>query len=47
MGIKTEVMAGKLLDLYRQWVDEGRPKGGEKDGACETAQESAETMQAG
>lgn len=45
--MKSKRMAGKLLDLYRQWVEQGRPKGGEQDGERETAQESAETMQAG
>lgn len=47
MGIKTEVMAGKLLDLYRQWQADGKPKGGVTNGACEAAQEPAENLQAG
>lgn len=47
MNIRTERMAGTLLDLYRRWVDEGKPRGGEQDGERETAQEPAENLQAG
>lgn len=47
MGIKTEVMAGKLLDLYRKWQADGKPKGGVTNGERETTQKSAENLQAG
>lgn len=45
--MKSKRMAEKLYKLYRQWVDEGRPRGGEQDGERETAQEPAENLQAG
>ena len=40
-------MSRILLAEYREWVEQGKPKGGEQDGERETAQESAENLQAG
>ena len=40
-------MSRILLAEYREWVEQGKPRGGEKDGERETAQKPAENLQAG
>lgn len=40
-------MSRILLAEYREWVEQGKPRGGEQDGERETAQEPAENLQAG